>query len=186
MVAADPDLYFYPDQYNNPANAHAHYEGTGPEILRQTEGRVTHFVAGLGTCGTFTGVGRRLREHDPLIPLIGVQPDSPLHALEGLKHLASTRHVPGLHDPALPTEVIEITSEEAQATAFALAEGERLQVGPSAAAAAAAARKVAERLPAGVVVTVFPDSAVKYAGEPFYRGFPRAAGLPPAGPSGGR
>ena len=99
MYAADPDVYFYPDQYNNPGNWLSHYDTTGPEIFEQTEGRITHFVAGLGTSGTFIGTGRRLRELSPAIRLISVQPDSPLHGLEGLKHMA-TAIVPGIYDPA--------------------------------------------------------------------------------------
>ena len=107
QVAANPDQYFYPDQYNNDANWRAHYETTGPEILTQTSGRITHFVAGLGTSGTFMGTGRRLREANPAIKLISFQPDSPLHGLEGLKHM-ETAIVPGIYDPSLADEDMRV------------------------------------------------------------------------------
>src|SRR5262245_56381716 len=114
IVAADPDKYFYPDQYNNPANWRAHYETTGVEIFEQTGGRVTHFVAGLGTSGTFVGTGRRLRELKPEVKLISMQPDSPFHGLEGLKHM-DTAIVPGIYDPAVADEKVEVGTEEAHA-----------------------------------------------------------------------
>ena len=107
MATLDPAKYFYPDQYNNDANWRAHYEGTGPEIWQQTNGRITHFVAGLGTCGTFTGVGRRLKELNPEIRLISMEPDSPIHGLEGLKHLPTSR-MPGIFDPTLANETVEV------------------------------------------------------------------------------
>src|SRR5262245_7367373 len=107
MYAESPDLYFYPDQYNNPGNWRAHYDTTGPEIIEQTGGRVTHFVAGLGTSGTFVGVGRKLREFNSSIRLISVQPDSPLHGLEGLKHM-ETAIVPGIYDPSLADEDVRV------------------------------------------------------------------------------
>ncbi len=166
---ADPGHTFYPDQYGNPANWRAHYHGTGEEILRQTRGQVTHFVAGLGTGGTFTGVGRRLRETRPDVVLAAVQPDSPLHALEGLKHMATTGHVPPIYDPSLADRIEEVSTEAAQTEAFRLAREEGILVGPSGAAAAAAARRLAEGLRAGTVVTVFPDNADKYLDEPFWR-----------------
>src|SRR6186713_509829 len=112
MYAAEPDLYFYPDQYNNPANWLSHHDTTAPEIIEQTEGRLTHFVAGLGTSGTFIGAGRRLREFNPSIKLISVQPDSPLHGLEGLKHMA-TAIVPGIYDATIADEDIGVSTEEA-------------------------------------------------------------------------
>lgn len=167
-AADEGDRVFYPDQYNNPANWLAHYHGTAEEILRQTHGRVTHFVAGLGTTGTFTGTGRRLKEFNPGIRLIGMQPDSPLHAMEGLKHLETTAHVPGIYDAELADGDTAISTERARATALELARDEGLLVGPSAAAAAAAVRQVAGGLGTGVVVTVFPDSAEKYLDEPFW------------------
>lgn len=168
LLAENPDRYFYPDQYNNPENWKAHFEGTGLEIIRQTRGRVTHFVAGLGTSGTFVGVGRRLRVFDPRIELVAMQPDSPLHAMEGLKHMDTTRHVPGIFDPALADRTEIVSTEEARETAFRIGREEGILVGPSGAAAATAARRVAARLGQGVVVTVLPDSATKYLGDPFW------------------
>jgi cysteine synthase B len=163
-----PGDVFYANQYDNPANWRAHYEGTGPEILVQTGGRVTHFVAGLGTTGTFTGVGRRLRESVPGVTLVAMQPDSPLHALEGLKHLASVSHVPRIYDPGLAARTVSVSTEDAQRLAFRLQHAEGILVGPSAAAAAVAAERVARELEQGVVVTVFADNADKYLGEPFW------------------
>ncbi len=168
LVAEQPERYFYPDQYNNPANVQAHYETTGVEIWEQTDGRVTHFVAALGTCGTFTGVGRRLRAANPAVRLLAVQPDGPYHAIEGVKHLASTALVPGLYDPALADATLEVSSEEAFAMARLLARREGLMVGVSAAANVAAALRVARRLRQGVVVTILCDGAAKYLSEPFW------------------
>jgi len=167
QVAANPDLYFYPDQYNNDANWRAHYETTGPEILAQTEGRITHFVAGLGTSGTFMGTGRRLREANPSIKLISFQPDSPLHGLEGLKHMESAI-VPGIYDPALADEDLRVSTEDAYELVRRLAREEGLLVGISGGAALAAALKVARQSRNAVVVTVFPDSADKYMSERFW------------------
>ena len=163
----DPELYFYPDQYNNDGNWRAHYDTTGPEILAQTGGRVTHFVAGLGTSGTFMGVGRRFRETNPAIRLISVQPDSPLHGLEGLKHM-ETAMVPGIYDPALADEDLRVSTEDAYGVVRRLAVEEGLLVGISGGAALAACLRVAERIRQGVVVTVFPDSADKYLSERFW------------------
>jgi cysteine synthase B len=168
QVAANPDVFFYPDQYNNPANWGAHYETTGPEILAQTDGRVTHFVAGLGTSGTFMGTGRRLREANAAIKLISFQPDSPLHGLEGLKHM-ETAIVPGIYDPALADEDMRISTEEAYTMVRRLAREEGLLVGISGGAALAAALKVAARLRNAVIVTIFPDSADKYMSERFWQ-----------------
>jgi len=162
-----PDKYFYPDQYNNPANWLAHYENTGPEIWRQTDGRITHFVAGLGTSGTFTGVGRRLREYNREIKLISMQPASGFHGLEGLKHMA-TAIVPGIYDDSLADENFFVETEEAYRTVKRLAAEEGLLVGISSGANLAAARKVAARLEHGVVVTVFCDGADKYLSESFW------------------
>src|SRR5262245_43504742 len=134
LVAEQPDRYFYPDQYNNPANVQAHYETTGAEIWNQTEGRVTHFVAALGTCGTFVGTGRRLREGNPQVRLLAGQPAGPAHAIDGVKHLASTTLVPGIYDPSLAGATIEVSSEEAFEMARCLARIEGLMVGISAAA----------------------------------------------------
>jgi cysteine synthase B len=169
LVAGDPGRYFYPDQYNNPANPQAHYESTGPEIWRQTGGRVSHFVAALGTSGTFMGTARRLREYNPAVRLLAVQPDGPYHALEGVKHMPSTRLLPGIYDSALADAVIEVSSEEAFATARRLARREGLLVGVSAAANVAAALRVAHELRQGVVVTILCDSAARYLSERFWQ-----------------
>jgi cysteine synthase B len=167
IYAADPDRYFYADQYNNHANWQAHYRTTGPEVWDQTSGRVTHFVAGLGTSGTLMGTGRRLTELNPAIELIAVQPDSPLHGLEGLKHMA-TAIVPGIFDRTLPDQTLLINTEETFVMAKRLAREEGLFVGVSAAAAALAATKIAAQIERGVIVTVFPDSALKYLSERFW------------------
>jgi cysteine synthase B len=167
MHAADPERYFYPDQYNNPANWRAHYDTTGPEIIEQTSGRITHFVAGLGTSGTFVGTGRRLRQFNPSITLISFQPDGPMHGLEGLKHMDSAI-VPGIYDPALADEDLRIDTESAYTYVRRLAREEGLLVGISSGAALAVSLDVARRLTRGVIVTVFPDGAEKYLTEPFW------------------
>ncbi len=167
IYEAEPDRYFYANQYNNPANWQAHYETTGPEIWAQTGGRVTHFVAGLGTTGTMMGVGRRLRELNPDIRLIAFQPDGPFHGLEGLKHLP-TAIVPGIYDPGVPDQIIDLPTEEAHEMCRRLAREEGLLVGVSAGAAVAGALRVAESLADGVVVTILPDSASKYLSEAFW------------------
>jgi cysteine synthase B len=171
MAAAEPERYFYADQYSNEANWKAHYRTTANEIWEQTEGRVTHFVAGLGTSGTFMGTTRRLRELNPGVRCISMQPDSPFNGLEGLKHMA-TAIVPGIYDPALADENIDMPTEEAYRMAKDLARREGLLVGVSAAAAVAAAVMVGEReARAGreaVVVTILPDSADKYLSERFW------------------
>ncbi len=160
-----PERYFYPDQYANPANWRAHYRSTGPEILRQTKGLLTHFVAGLGTTGTFTGVARFLKERNSSIQCLGMIPASPLHGLEGLKHLPSTLHVPPIWDEALADGRLEVETEAAQETARRLAREEGLLVGPSGGAAVAAALQVARGLERGVVVTLLPDGGMKYLSE---------------------
>lgn len=160
--------FFYPDQYNNPANWRAHYEGTACEIWTQTAGRVTHLVAGLGTSGTFVGTARRLRELNPAIRLYSVQPESPLHAVEGLKHMASSI-VPGIYDPALADEDLRVSTEDAQAMTRRLALDCGILAGVSSGAAAVAAARVAAAAPAGaVVVTIFPDGGGRYLSEPFW------------------
>lgn len=164
IVEADPGRYFYPDQYNNPANWIAHYETTGPEIFEQTGGRITHFIAGLGTSGTFMGVGRRLRELNPGTRLISMQPDSPFHGLEGLKHM-ETAIVPGIYDDQLADEQIEVSTEEAFETVRRLARQAGWLVGISAAANVAAAIKVANRIDEGVIVTILCDDGSKYLSE---------------------
>jgi cysteine synthase B len=163
----DPDKYFYADQYNNPANWRAHYETTGPEIIEQTGGRITHFIAGLGTSGTFMGTGRRLREFRSDIRLISVQPDSPLHAIEGLKHM-DTAIVPGIYDPILADEDVRVTTERAHVLTRRLAAEEGLLVGASSGAALAAALDIASREREAVIVTIFPDSGTRYLTESFW------------------
>jgi cysteine synthase B len=167
IYAEQPERYFYPDQYNNAANWQAHYNGTGREIYEQTEGRITHFVAGLGTSGTFMGTARRLREYNSEIRVISFQPASPLHGLEGLKHM-ETAIVPGIYDPELADMNLGIETEEAYDMVRRLATDEGLLVGVSSGAALAAALKVASHLRSGVVVTVFPDSGDKYLSERFW------------------
>jgi cysteine synthase B len=167
ICGQEPELYFYPDQYNNEANWQAHYHTTAPEILEQTRGRVTHFVAGLGTSGTFTGTGRRLKEFNPRIQLISVQPDSGFHGLEGLKHM-ETAIVPGIYDPGLADRNIGIDTEEAHRMVRRLAREDGMLVGISSGAAAVAALRVAAELRSGVVVTVFPDSGDKYLSTPVW------------------
>jgi cysteine synthase B len=167
IVAANPELYFYPDQYNNPANWQAHYETTGLEIFEQTEGRITHFVAGLGTSGTFMGAGRRLRELKPDIQLISMEPDSPFHGLEGLKHM-ETAIVPGIYDPVLADRKIAVGTEESHAMARLLARREGWFVGVSSAANIVAALSVARELEAGTIVTVLCDGGVKYLSDKFW------------------
>jgi len=169
MAAADPERYFYADQYNHPANWQAHFETTGPEVLQQSEGGVTHFVAGLGTTGTVTGAGRFLKQAAPGVRIIGVQPATPLHGLEGLKHLA-TSPVPGIFDPSVVDETIAVETEEAYEMARRLARQEGLLVGVSAAAAAVAALRLASGLESARVVVLFPDSGLKYLGQAFWSG----------------
>jgi S-sulfo-L-cysteine synthase (O-acetyl-L-serine-dependent) len=164
---SDPERYFYADQYNNDANWRAHYDTTAIEILEQTSGRVTHFVAGLGTTGTFVGTGRRLRERIPDVRLVSVQPDSPLHAIEGLKHMDSALR-PGIYDAALADEDVAISTERAQAMTRRLAAEEGLLVGVSSGAALAASLDLASRIDSGVIVTVFPDSGSRYLSESFW------------------
>jgi S-sulfo-L-cysteine synthase (O-acetyl-L-serine-dependent) len=166
-VAASPEKYFYPDQYSNDSNWRAHFETTGPEIIEQTSGRLTHFVAGLGTSGTFMGTGRALRQFNPAIKLISFQPEGPFHGLEGLKHM-ETALVPAIYDPSLADEDLRVSTEAAHRMVRRLAREEGLLVGISSGAALDAALQVAGRLDQGVVVTVFPDGAEKYLSETFW------------------
>ena len=162
MFDKEPDKYFYPDQYNNEANWRAHYESTAPEIWAQTQGRITHFIAGLGTSGTFVGVARRLKELNPEVHAISIQPDSPLHGLEGLKHMA-TAMVPGIYDPTLADENDVVSTEDAQEVARRLAEGEGLLVGTSSGANVCAALRMARTLALNaVVVTILCDRGERY------------------------
>ncbi|HEY2858427.1 MAG TPA: cysteine synthase family protein [Terracidiphilus sp.] len=171
LAASAPDRYYYADQYSNPANWQAHYNSTGLEIWKQTEGTVTHFVAGLGTSGTFMGTTRRLKELSPQIQAISFQPDSPFHGLEGMKHMA-TAIVPAIYDPTLADRNLEIDTEEAYSMVRRLGREEGLLVGISAGAAIVASLKIAkEEAAAGrqaTIVTVFPDSADKYLSERFW------------------
>ncbi|MBT8399756.1 MAG: cysteine synthase family protein [Rhodothermia bacterium] len=164
IVAAKPNRYFYPDQYNNPGNWRAHFDGTGQEILDQTNGLVTHFVCALGTTGTFTGVTRRLKHEDQTITCIAVQPDSPIHAMEGVKHL-DTAVRPGIFSPDLPDETVEIDSDASVAMARRLAREEGLLVGVSAGANVLAAYKVALQLESGTVVTILCDTGARYLSD---------------------
>lgn len=171
LAANDPDRYYYADQYSNNANWMAHYKTTGPEIWQQTSGQITHFVAGLGTSGTFMGTVRRLKELNPSLQAVSMQPDSPFHGLEGLKHMA-TAIVPAIYDASLSDRNMEVETEAAYAMAKRLAHDEGLLVGISASAALVASLRIArEEVAAGrraVIVTVLPDSADKYLSERFW------------------
>ena len=167
IYEANPARYFYPDQYNNPANCDAHYDTTGPEILAQTGGRVTHFVAGLGTSGTFMGAGRFFRDHRAKVQLISVQPDTPLHGLEGLKHMESAL-VPGIYDPSLADADMRVATEDAYETTRRLAVEEGLLVGISSGAALDAALRVARTVDRAVIVMIFCDGGEKYLSERFW------------------
>lgn len=170
LLERDPDRYFYADQYNNEANWRAHYEHTGAEIWAQTQGRVTHFIAGLGTSGTFVGTSRRLKTFDPAIRCISMQPDLPLHGIEGMKHMP-TAVVPGIYDPSVADEQVEVATEDAQAMARRLAREEGLFVGVSAGANVVAAVRLAQTLPPGsLVVTVLCDAGGRYLSDDFWTG----------------
>jgi cysteine synthase B len=172
MNEESPGKYFYADQYNNPFNWRSHYDTTGPEIIRQTGGRLTHFVAGLGTSGTFVGAGRRLREANDRIVLVSVQPDSPLHGLEGLKHMESAI-VPGIYDPELADEDVRVGTEEAYEMTRRLAHEEGLLVGISSGANLAGALKVAREN--AIVVVVLCDGGERYLSERFWENPPEGA-----------
>ncbi len=164
LAEENPDLYWYANQYNNPANWQAHYLSTGPEILTQTNATVTHFVAGLGTSGTLMGTGRYLQERLPHVKVIAFQPDAAFHGLEGLKHMP-TAIKPGIYDESLAGNPLEVKTEAAREMVSRLAREEGLFVGISSGAAAAAALDVAQQLDEGVVVTVFPDAGYKYLSD---------------------
>jgi cysteine synthase B len=168
LYAEEPDRYFYPDQYGNDANWRAHYLTTGPEIWRQTEGRITHFVTGLGTTGTMMGTGRYLRETAPNIRLISMQPDSPFNGLEGLKHL-ETAIVPPIYDPTVADENVECRTEDAYAMVKRLAREEGLLVGISAGGNVHTTLQIAKSAPQGsVLVTILCDGADRYLSERFW------------------
>jgi cysteine synthase B len=173
LAAAEPETYFYADQYNNPANWRAHYQTTGVEIWQQTRGTVTHFVAGLGTSGTLMGTGRRLKDYDPSVQVIALQPDSPFHGLEGLKHMP-TAIKPGIYDETLADQTLGISTEATYEMARRLAREEGYLVGISAATAMVGslqiAEEVASRGESAVIVTLFPDNAYKYLSESFWHG----------------
>jgi cysteine synthase B len=167
LYAEDPERYFYPDQYKNPANPRSHYESTAPEIWEQTDGEVTHFVAGLGTSGTFVGTATRLREYNAEIKVISFEPDSPFHGLEGMKHMASAI-VPEIYDPTIADQNLGTPTEDAYDMVKRLAREEGILVGISAGAAVATSLRVARELESGVVVTVLCDNADKYLSENFW------------------
>lgn len=164
LAKKHPEKYYYANQYDNPANWQAHFQTTGPEIVQQTGGCITHFAAGLGTSGTLTGVSRYLRQYNPEIQIIAGQPDSPFHGLEGLKHFPTSIR-PKIYDSTLPDRIEEVTTEDAYAMVRRLAREEGLFVGISSGAAAVAALKTAEKIDEGVVVTVFPDAGYKYLSD---------------------
>jgi cysteine synthase B len=167
LYAEDPERYFYPDQYKNPANPRSHYESTAPEIWEQTDGEVTHLVAGLGTSGTFVGTATRLREYNAEIKVISFEPDSPFHGLEGMKHMASAI-VPEIYDPTIADQNLGTPTEDAYDMVKRLAREEGILVGISAGAAVATSLRVARELESGVVVTVLCDNADKYLSENFW------------------
>jgi cysteine synthase B len=166
LAAEFPERFFYADQYSNPANPRAHRETTGPEIWAQTEGKVTHFVAALGTTGTMMGTGGFLKERKPDVRLVGVQPDSPFHGLEGLKHLATTPYLPALYDPTVPDLVVEVATENADRTARRLVRETGYLVGWSAGAAVAVALEIAQATPDACVVAIGCDTGSRYLSEP--------------------
>jgi cysteine synthase B len=167
LYAESPDQYFYPDQYSNDANWRAHYDTTGPEIIEQTAGTLTHFVAGLGTSGTFVGTARRLRQFNPAIKLISFQPATAFHGLEGLKHMESAM-VPKIYDASIADQDLRVESEDAFDMVRRLAREEGVMAGISSGAAVAAVLQVAKTLTSGIVVTVCPDGAEKYLTEKFW------------------
>ncbi len=171
IVGADPDRYFYPDQYNNPANWQAHFETTAPEIMEQTGGRITHFLAALGTSGTFVGVSRRLHRDLPQVECLSAQPATGFHGLEGLKHMP-TSIVPGIYDAALASENLWLETEDAYSMVKRLAREEGVLVGISAGANVSAAMRLGTRLQhagsSAVIVTILCDSADKYLSEQFW------------------
>jgi S-sulfo-L-cysteine synthase (O-acetyl-L-serine-dependent) len=161
LKAENPEKYFMPDQYNNPLNPISHYESTGPEILQQTRGRLTHFLSGIGTSGTLIGTGKRLKEYNPRIKVMSIEPAEPLHGLEGLKHMA-TSIVPGIFDPSFPDERLYVATEDSYRVMKELLKKEGIFVGHSGGAVIHAALEYAKRLDEGVLVTILPDSGYRY------------------------
>lgn len=169
LVNQDPERYFYPDQYNNPVNWQAHYHATAPEIWDQTQGTVTHFVAGMGTSGTFMGTSRRLKELNPSLEAVAMQPDFPLHGLEGMKHMASTV-VPGIYDASRIDRTVEVATEDAQAMVLRLARELGIFVGTSSGGNVVAAGETARQAaPGSVIVTILCDSGFRYLSDPLWR-----------------
>ncbi len=164
LAREHPDQYWYANQYDNPANWQAHYLTTGPEILAQTNGEISHLVAGLGTSGTMMGTGRYLREHLPGVKIVGMQPDAAFHGLEGLKHMPTAIR-PGIYDAAFADENVEVRTEDAHEMVRALARNEGLFVGISSGAAMVAALRIASPLRDGTIVTIFPDAGYKYLSD---------------------
>lgn len=183
LAQENPERYWYARQYDNPANWEAHYKSTGPEILSQTNGKITHFVAGLGTSGTLMGTGRYLREQLPRAKIIAFQPEAAFHGLEGLKHMP-TAIKPSIYDPSFADDTLEVKTEDAHEMVLRLAREEGLFVGISSGAAAIAALRVARRLNAGVVVTVFPDAGYKYLSDRALWTSPLPMGAPFGGDKG--
>ena len=167
MAQSNPDRFFYADQYSNPANWRAHYKTTGPEIWRQTGGEITHLVAGLGTSGTLMGTGRYLREQPGQVRLVAVQPDSPFHGLEGLKHYESSP-IPSIFDPVLPDEILPTRTEAAYEMLRYVARNSGYLLGISAGAALSAALEIARSEKHGSIVVILPDSGLKYLSQPFW------------------
>jgi cysteine synthase B len=167
LYAEDPEQYFYPDQYSNPANPRSHYESTGPEIWEQTNGEVTHFVAGLGTSGTFVGTASRLKEYNPEIQVVSFEPDSPFHGLEGMKHMGSAI-VPSIYNPTIADQNRGTATEDAYEMVRRVAREEGILIGISAGAAVATVLQVAREVESGVIVTILCDGADKYLSESFW------------------
>ena len=170
----DRERYYYPDQYSNPANWQAHYNTTGPELLAQTDGAITHFVAGLGTSGTFVGTGRYLREHKPAVALVSVQPETALHGLEGMKHMESAI-VPAIYDPTLADIDLRVGTEDSYILTRRLATEEGLLVGISSGAVLSASLKVASTIEDGLIVMIFSDGGEKYLSERFWEDPPEGS-----------
>jgi cysteine synthase B len=168
LLAAGTGQYFHPDQYGNSENPQAHYETTGAEIIQQTNGEITHFIAGLGTSGTLMGTGRRLREFNPKIQIIAMQPEGPFHGLEGLKHMETAAHVPEIFNPQFADETVGIGTEDAQRMARRLTREEGLYVGVSAGASVCAALQVARKIDRGTIVIVGPDGGARYQSDNFW------------------
>ncbi|MBI5678479.1 MAG: pyridoxal-phosphate dependent enzyme, partial [Planctomycetes bacterium] len=169
LVSEEPSKYFYADQYNNPSNWKAHYETTGVDIWKQTGGEITHFIACLGTSGTLMGTGRRLKEYNPDIQVISVEPSTPIHGLEGMKQM-STSIVPGIYDEHFPDRKLMVDTEDAYTAVKRLASEEGFFVGYSSGAALVASLKVASEIDRGLIVTIFPDRGDRYLSTSFWAG----------------